>query len=189
VEPAVRAQARNGRVNLLCLCVIVAALGSSCSETSFDTESTAPGTIIQDVSFIEGCWFYQGAEQATTATMDLVRTAKHPDFYEGDWRRMNWGRASSSYRVALAVDGSGAGFGLDDGANDSVEPKALPHSYTQLPKEMAMFVAPASKRATFQRGKDVFLVFEGGRDTLALYSLWRSGKTAYLFTGVRVTCS
>lgn len=184
-----RVQARNGRVKLLCLCVIVAALGSSCSETSDDTESIAPSPIIQDMSFVEGCWFYQGAEQATTATMDLVRTAKCPDVYEGDWRRMNWGRASSSYRVALAVDGSGAGFGLDDGANDSVELKALPHPYAQLPEKMAVFVAPASKRATFQRGKDIFLVVEGARDTLAVYSLWRGGKIAYLFTGVRVTCS
>ncbi len=184
-----RAQARNGRVKLLCLCVMVAALGSSCSETSDDTEATAPSPIIQDVSFVDGCWFYQGAEQATTATMDLVRTAKDPEVYTGDWRRMNWDRVSFTHRVTLAVDGSRAGFGRGGRTDDNDQSNALRYAYAQLPEEMTTFVAPAAKRATFKQGKDIFFVVEEDRGTLAVYSLWRSGKIAYLFTGVRVTCS
>ena len=167
----------------------MAALGSACSETSDITESTAPSPIIQDVSFVEGCWFYQGPEQATTATMDLMRTANAPEVYTGDWRRMNWGRVSFTYRVTLAVDGSRAGFGRGDRAGDSDQSDALRYAYAQLPEEMTTFVAPAAKRATFKQGKGIFFVVEEDRGTLAVYSLWRSGKIAYLFTGVRVTCS
>lgn len=184
-----RAQARNGRVSLLRLCVIVAALGSACSETSDDTGSTAPSPIIQDVSFVEGCWFYQGAEQATTATLDLVRTAKDPEVYAGDWRWMHWGRANFTYRVTLAVDGARAGFGRGGRTDDNDQSNALRYPYAQLPEEMTTFVAQAAKRATFKQSNDISFVVEEDRGTLAVYSLWRSGKIAYLFTGVRVTCS
>jgi hypothetical protein len=187
---AVVARSRGIQLRGLCSYVALAALGAACSPDKSDhamPEMAAP--VVQDVSFLEGCWFHQGGDVATTSTIELLPSSARPEVYAGDLKRMSWGHVEGAFHFAFAVDGSWYAVGRTDKTNLNGEYEALPHAYLPVSTEAAQFLAPGPKRATFERSGAFAFVAERDGETLALYTVLRNGRVAYLFTGVRTECS